>query len=307
VTKKWQIRRAEKALRCILKCYGLCTVGREHYSAFLKKLCDRSPDLVLRMLEDDDWTIRSTVIDLLAKRADENSVETLIQALNRKHPDRRLIIANLIARKIKDERAVEALIKALEDEQTEVRERAAKALGELGDKRAVEPLIQALKGQIEKPHETNDRSRRDEAEVLKEIIGALNKLGPDERVLVLLLEIWQAALFQDLSRGAEKEAIHNLNEIFAKISGKISEKSIEQLLQFCMKNIREQPYITFSPIGYAINSLFSIGTEKAIQALIQIYEESKKAKAKEIKDFVGEKLEELGRRPKSWSDKIFGR
>ena len=47
--------------------------------------------------------------------------------------------------KIGDRRAVEPLIKALEDENEFVRFDAAKALGDIGDKRAVEPLIEMLK------------------------------------------------------------------------------------------------------------------------------------------------------------------
>ena len=43
------------------------------------------------------------------------------------------------------EKAVELLIKALKDSDSDVREAAALALGKIGDKRTVEPLIKALK------------------------------------------------------------------------------------------------------------------------------------------------------------------
>ena len=46
--------------------------------------------------------------------------------------------------KIGDERAVEPLIEALNDEDASVRRGAAVALGRLGAERAVEPLIEAL-------------------------------------------------------------------------------------------------------------------------------------------------------------------
>ena len=48
--------------------------------------------------------------------------------------------------KIDDERAVEPLIKALSNDDWNVRLYAAAALGEIGDARAVEPLIKALEG-----------------------------------------------------------------------------------------------------------------------------------------------------------------
>jgi HEAT repeat protein len=48
---------------------------------------------------------------------------------------------------IKDERAVEPLIKALDDPFVNVSWIAAKSLGMIGDKRAVEPLIERLKAE----------------------------------------------------------------------------------------------------------------------------------------------------------------
>jgi HEAT repeat protein len=45
---------------------------------------------------------------------------------------------------IRDARAVEPLVEALDDSSDEVRQAAAKALGDIGDDRAVEPLTQAL-------------------------------------------------------------------------------------------------------------------------------------------------------------------
>lgn len=47
---------------------------------------------------------------------------------------------------IADARAIEPLIKALEDEDRDVREEAAEALIKIGDERAVDPLIQYLEG-----------------------------------------------------------------------------------------------------------------------------------------------------------------
>lgn len=49
--------------------------------------------------------------------------------------------------KMKAKRDVEGLIKALKDEDWNVREAAASALGEIGDKRAVKPLKDALEAE----------------------------------------------------------------------------------------------------------------------------------------------------------------
>ena len=84
---------------------------------------------------------------LIAKRyreiGDERAVEPLIQALKDKDSDVREVAAEVLV-KI-GEPAVEPLIRALKDENQFVRWGAAMALGEIGDKRAVEPLINALK------------------------------------------------------------------------------------------------------------------------------------------------------------------
>ncbi len=47
--------------------------------------------------------------------------------------------------KLKDWRAVEPLIKALKDEEKDVRKSAAEALGEIGDERAIKPLYEVSK------------------------------------------------------------------------------------------------------------------------------------------------------------------
>ena len=47
----------------------------------------------------------------------------------------------------RDERIIKPFIQALEDENPEGKEGAARALGEIGDERAVEPLIKALKNE----------------------------------------------------------------------------------------------------------------------------------------------------------------
>lgn len=92
----------------------------------------------------------------------EPAVEPLIQALNNESWVVREAATEALG-KIGDERAVEPLIKVLddEDETTFVREAAAEALGEIGDERAIEPLAHALT----------------DIDVLKNAAVALDKLG----------------------------------------------------------------------------------------------------------------------------------
>jgi HEAT repeat protein len=75
-------------------------------------------------------------------------VEPLIKALEDENEDVRRIAAFALGR-IGDIRAVEPLIKVLEDEDRDVRWDAAIALGRIGDIRAVEPLIKVLEDENE--------------------------------------------------------------------------------------------------------------------------------------------------------------
>jgi len=82
-------------------------------------------------------------IEKLKKRG---KVDGLIKALKDKDSNVRCDAARVLG-VIKDARAVEPLIQALNDrESADVRCNAAEALGKIGDSRAVEPLVQVLKG-----------------------------------------------------------------------------------------------------------------------------------------------------------------
>jgi len=72
------------------------------------------------------------------------AVEPLIQALKDEDSDVGEKVAEALG-EIGDARAVEPLIQALKDEDSDVGEKVAEALGEIGDARAVEPLAALLK------------------------------------------------------------------------------------------------------------------------------------------------------------------
>ena len=103
--------------------------------------------------DDDDF-------ERLGKSKDPRAVEPLIKALN----DGEWPVSTAKALgKSGDTRAVKPLIGALSDDDPDVRRAAAYALGSLGDSRAVEPLIGAL----------NDRDK----DVCQEAVKALRTLG----------------------------------------------------------------------------------------------------------------------------------
>jgi len=94
-----------------------------------------------------------------------------------------------------EDMVVEPHIDALKDEDSDVREGAAEALGEIGDKRAVEPLILALK---------------DEDWIVREgATGALGEIG-DERAVEPLTEALKDENYQ--VREAAKKALADIQK-----------------------------------------------------------------------------------------------
>ncbi|MFQ5976389.1 MAG: HEAT repeat domain-containing protein, partial [Candidatus Hydrothermarchaeales archaeon] len=85
--------------------------------------------------------------EILEKIKDPRAVEPLIAALKDEDSDIRERVAEVLG-KIKNPRAVEPLIAALKDENWYVREQAAWALGEIKNPRAVEPLIAVFKDEV---------------------------------------------------------------------------------------------------------------------------------------------------------------
>ena len=98
----------------------------------------------LKDKDSKDSDVRQAAAEALGEIKDPRAVEPLIAALKDEDSDVRAAAAYALG-EIKDPRAVEPLIAALKDGDSDVRKAAAKALGEIKDPRAVEPLIAALK------------------------------------------------------------------------------------------------------------------------------------------------------------------
>jgi len=95
-----------------------------------------------------DWILEKKLpqfleIEFLAITRSDCAVDALINALNHENSDVRSSAALALA-KIGSERAVDAVINALNYENSDVRRSAASALGEIGSERAVDAVIDAL-------------------------------------------------------------------------------------------------------------------------------------------------------------------
>lgn len=99
-------------------------------------------ELLISALLDASGDTRNRIISILGELGDARVVNLLIREM---HSDVHRSAARSALRKINDPGAVEPLIKALKDENRDIREFSAEALGNIKDPRAVEPLINAIK------------------------------------------------------------------------------------------------------------------------------------------------------------------
>ena len=194
---------------------------------------------------------------LIAKRyseiGDERAVEPLIQALKDKDSDVREVAAEVLV-KI-GEPAVEPLIRALKDENQFVRWGAALALGEIGDKRAVEPLINALKDE--------------DSDVRMEAAEALDQMGwkpgyaTEKAYYLVAKKEWDEAV--KLGEPAVEPLINALKSRWeaaaAEALVKIGEPAVEPLINALKdedSSVRRK----------AAEALGEIGDERAVEPLI---------------------------------------
>ena len=120
---------------------------------------------LIAVLDEEDKDFREIVAEALGRIKDPRAVETLIYILGSQDEDEnvRWKAAAALGR-MKDPRSVETLITALKDKSKDIRAVTAAALGEIKDTRALESLIMALKDK--------DKSvRRNAATALKKITG----------------------------------------------------------------------------------------------------------------------------------------
>ena len=190
------------------------------------------------------------------KLKENKDVEGLIKALkNRDWGVRGEAVAAL--GKIGDSRAVEPLIRALKDEEWLVRDRASEALGEIGDARAAQPLIQALKCE-----------KYEDEYVRNTAVAALRKIGePAVQPLIQAL----------------KDKDKDVREGAAKALGRIGDfRAVDPLIEALKDEVRTvrlaaagaltkmEDARAVEPLTQALNDKSSEVRKKALQALIKV-------------------------------------
>ena len=111
-------------------------------------MTDPDPALIKQLLADlrgFDKEKRRTAVMKLGVMGGEDAVRALIMAVRNDHED--LITrgrAAMMLGKLRDIRAVDPLIKALDAPGFQTPVYAAEALGKIGDRRAIEPLLLAV-------------------------------------------------------------------------------------------------------------------------------------------------------------------
>ncbi len=96
------------------------------------------------LASDRDADLQSRAARALGELGDDRAVPALIDALNRGNVRERGALLEALGR-LGDPRAVQVLINALTDRSSPDKATAAEALGRLGDRRAIVPLAQAMK------------------------------------------------------------------------------------------------------------------------------------------------------------------
>lgn len=125
---------------------------REAALESLRRLAEPALEHLLTRLDDADWRTRNHAASHLGRLADTRAVEPLVRALDDKHPAVRLTAAiSLAALGVKGEAlraqgAGRAVALLIRRLRKHLDESVIWALGELGDPRAVEPLVAALRG-----------------------------------------------------------------------------------------------------------------------------------------------------------------
>lgn len=149
--------------------------------------------------QDDDWWVRSRATDALGRIGGERVRSAVLELIRDKDENiRRAAIE--IANTNPDKATVDHLIKATDDKDWWVRERAADALAEIGDKRAIPALQEMLK--------RNDRG-------VPVAIAALGKLGTGDAAILKQLLPYARTKNKDVSIAAINAVAQLADERFA--------------------------------------------------------------------------------------------
>lgn len=129
---------------------------------------------LLAALEDSDWWVRSRSADALAKIGGPKVMDAVLELV--RDPDDNIRRAAIeILNLTKDERSVAHLMRATEDKDWWVRERAADALAEIGSTKAVPALVKMLGGDVRSaPAAVRALGRLGDAKVIATLLPLLD-------------------------------------------------------------------------------------------------------------------------------------
>jgi len=237
-----------------------------------------------------DPLLYSISSDALAKFG-KNGIKPLIKMFN-ETSERDQIRGKIIEAlgKIGDgEEVAEFLIRAVEESMgfASTAQVVATTLGDISDEKAYLPLIKYLKRMHKKP---SWKMPHDESvqhyKTIESTEDALDKIK--KKLTVKSVEPLIQTI-NDPDNSMRRWAIIGLGEIG-------DGRAIEPLIRI----LNEKVWVTLQI--EAVRALGKIDDEKTIAALTQVY---KKEKNKQLQAVAGEVLDKLGKRPKSWREKMF--
>ena len=115
---------------------------RKNAASALIKIGEPAVDMLINALENENWRVRWHTAEILGEIKDDRAIKPLINAL--KDENNGVISNSIIALCEIGKPAVKILINALKSGEWRVRWHTAEILGEIKDDRAVKPLTDAL-------------------------------------------------------------------------------------------------------------------------------------------------------------------
>ncbi|MEG4250261.1 HEAT repeat domain-containing protein [Microcoleus sp. Pol10D4] len=194
---------------------------------------------LLKLLEDSNWKVRSSVAYTLGKIGSEAAIAGLLKLVKDSDHDVRKNAVNALE-KIDSEAAISGLLKLTKNSDSNVRSKAADALGKITSKAAISELLKLIKDS--------------DPDVRISAADALGEIGSDEAIPGLL----------KLAKNSDSD----VGWIAADVLGQIGSEAATIGLLKLVKD--SDPDVRLS-VAYALGE---IGSEKAILGLVQLVQDS---------------------------------
>jgi HEAT repeat protein len=252
---------------------------------------------LIRALTYNDCITRKEAVVALKKIVDNRSLFPLIDALKYEEWHDKYAVMGSVRENaaealgiLRDRRAVDPLINALNDNDEDVRWKSAWALGNIGDKRAIEPLIDALQDK--------------RWPVRRFAVSALGKIGDKTSVGSLINALndsdWHVRKYaaDALGKIGDEKAIKPLVSALSDSDGDVRWKAIIALGK--MKNVAVEPLINafksddWRIRGRAAEALGNIGDIRAFEPLINALIGKNKDLNKYVRGRTAEALGKMG-------------